>query len=115
MSLFTDTVTVYRRSGDTWARAAVLRGVQLRQRLERVNENGKSTYQTVTSLTIPAGIEHAVTADGDTALIRGEGPEVSADMTIRRIRAENTSFCIVNAVTDNTHRDHLPHWKVIAT
>ena len=115
MSLFTDTVTVYNRTGDTWARAGVLYGVQLRQRIERVNENGKSTWQTVTSLTIPAGIEHTVTADGSTALIRGAGPAVSDDMPIRRIRAEHTSFCIVNAVTDNTHRDRLPHWKVIAT
>lgn len=115
MSLFTDTVTVYRRSGDIWARTGVLHGVQLRQRIERVNENGKSTCQTVTSLTIPAGIEHSITADGGTALILGAGPEVSADMPIKRIRAENTSFCIVNAVTDNTHRDRLPHWKVIAT
>ena len=115
MSIFTDTVTVYRCTGDRWARAAVLHGVQLRQRIERVNENGKSTCQTVTSLTIPAGIEHSVTADGSTALILGEGPEVSADMPIRRIRAEYASFCIVSAVTDNTHRDRLPHWKVIAT
>lgn len=115
MSIFTDTVTVYRCTGDTWARAAVLHGVQLRQRIERVNENGKSTCQTVTSLTIPAGIEHAITADGSTALILGEGPEVSAEMPIRRIRAEHASFCIVNAVIDNTHRDHLPHWRVIAT
>ena len=115
MSIFTDTVTVYRCTGDRWARAAVLHGVQLRQRIERVNENGKSTCQTVTSLTIPAGIEHSVTADGSTALILGEGPEVSAEMPIRRIRAEYASFCIVNAVTDNTHRDHLPHWRVIAT
>lgn len=115
MSLFTDTVTVYRRSGDIWARTGVLHGVQLRQRIERVNENGKSTWQTVTSLTIPAGIEHTVTADGSTALIRGAGPAVSDDMPIRRIRAEYASFCIVSAVTDNTHRDRLPHWKVIAT
>ena len=115
MSIFTDTVTVYNRTGDTWARAGVLHGVQLRQRIERVNENGKSTWQTVTSLTIPAGIEHAITADGSTALIRGAGPQLSDDMPIRRIRAEYASFCIVSAVTDNTHRDHLPHWRVIAT
>lgn len=115
MSLFTDTVTIYHRTGDTWARATVLTGVQLRQRIERVTESGKSTFQTVTSLTIPAGMKHGITADGSTALVLGKAPEVTDDMPIKRIRAENQSFCIVNAITDNTHRDRLPHWKVIAT
>lgn len=115
MSLFTDTVTVYRCQEDQWTRTAVLQGVQLRQRIERVNENGKSTFQTVTSLTIPAHIVHDITVDGSTALVPGVAPEVTVEMPIKRIRAEKKGFCIVNALADNTHRAHLPHWRVIAT
>ncbi len=115
MSLFNDTVTVYRCTNGTWMRAAVLHGVQLRQRIERTNDNGRSTFKTVTSLTIPAGIAHGITADGSTALVPGDAPEVTAEMPIKRIRAENPGFCIVNAMTDSTHRAHLPHWRVIAT
>lgn len=115
MSLFTDTVTVYQCTDDQWTRTAVLKGVQLRERIERVNDNGRSTFKTVTSLTIPADIAHAITADGSTALVPGTAPEVSADMPMKRIRAENPGFCIVNALADNTHRAHLPHWRVIAT
>lgn len=113
--IFTDTVTIYKRTNDVWARESVLHGVQLRQRIERVNNNGTSTFQTVTTLTIPASITHTITADGSTALVLGEAPAVSQQMPFKIIRANNPTFCIVHAIADNTHRDFLPHWKVTAT
>lgn len=109
--LFADTVTVYRKNGDQYTRH-VLKGVQWRQKIERLNDNGKIAIATVTSVTIPDGVEMAV-KPGD-VLVLGVGPELTDEYTIARLRADNTTYCTVKAVADNTRRPRLKHWKVTA-
>ena len=96
--LFADTVTVYSKNGDQYTRH-VLKGVQWRQKTERLNDNGKLSLVTV--------------KPGD-VLILGEGPELTESYTIARLKAENDTYCTVKGVADNTRRPQLKHWKVTA-
>ena len=109
--LFTDTVTVYRKEGERYIRH-VLAGVQWRQKTERLNDNGKLSLVTVTSVTIP-GEGAAPVKPGD-VLILGKGPEITEAYTIARLKAENETYCTVKGVADNTRRPRLKHWKVTA-
>lgn len=109
--LFSDTVTVYRKNGDQYTRH-VLKGVQWRQKIERLNDNGKLLLVTVTSVTIP-GEGTAPVKPGD-VLVLGEGPELTEVLTIARLKAENETYCTVKGVADNTRRPQLKHWKVTA-
>lgn len=109
--LFTDTVTVYRKNGEQYTRH-VLEGVQWRQKIERLNDNGKLALAAVTSVTIPEGVEMAV-KPGD-VLVLGAGPEITDEHTIADLRADNDTYCTVKAITDNTLRPRLKHWKVTA-
>lgn len=110
-SLFTDIVTVYHKIGDRFARQ-VISGVQWRQKIERLNDNGKLSLVTVTSVTIP-GEGTAPVKPGD-VLVLGEGPELTEALTIARLKAENETYCTVKGVADNTRRPQLKHWKVTA-
>ena len=118
--LFGDTVTLYRKNGDTYTRH-ILRGVQWRQKIERtINGNlssqGTMLFQTVTTATIPAttfAANKISPASGD-VLILGTGPEITIDYPIFRLREDYITYCTVRAVTDNTHRPRLKHWKVYA-
>jgi hypothetical protein len=109
--LFADTVTVYSKNGEQYIRH-VLRGVQWRQKTERLNDNGRIALATVTSVTIPKGIEMAV-KPGD-VLVLGVGPAITDEYTIAQLRADNTTYCTVKAVADNTLRPRLKHWRVTA-
>jgi hypothetical protein len=109
--LFTDTVTAYRREGDRYVRR-VLKDVQWRQKTERLNDNGRIALATVTSVTIPKGIEIAV-KPGD-VLVLGVGPAITDEYTIAQLRADKTTYCTVKAVADNTLRPKLKHWRVTA-
>lgn len=109
--LFSDTVTAYQKNGEQYTRH-VLKGVQWRQKTERLNDNGKLAIATVTSVTIPEGVKMAV-KPGD-VLVLGVGPEITDEYTIARLRAENTTYCTVKAIADNTLRPRLKHWKVTA-
>lgn len=110
-TLFADTVTVYRKNGDQYTRR-VLNGVQWRQKIERLNDNGKLSLVTVTSVTIP-GEGTAPVKPGD-VLVLGEGPELTDVLTIARLKTENETYCTVKGVADNTRRPRLKHWKVTA-
>lgn len=118
--LFGDAVTLYRRSGNAYIRH-ILRGVQWRQKAERVSRDALSTqgtfmFQTVTTVTIPSAISAGKTISpisGD-VLILGTGPEITGDYPISRLREDYITYCTVRAVTDNTHRPRLKHWKVVA-
>ncbi len=109
--LFSDTATVYRKNGEQYTRH-VLKGVQWRQKTERLNDNGKLSIATVTSVTIPEGVEMAV-KPGD-VLVLGIGPEITDKYTIAHLRAEDTTYCTVKSIADNTPRSRLKHWKVKA-
>lgn len=110
--LFGDMITVYRKkSGERYSRHVIV-GVQYRQKTERLNDNGKLSLVTVTSVTIP-GEGTAPVKPGD-VLILGEGPELTESYTIARLKAENDTYCTVKGVADNTRRPQLKHWKVTA-
>lgn len=110
--LFGDMITVYRKKiGERYSRHIIV-GVQYRQKTERLNDNGKLSLVTVTSVTIP-GEGTAPVKPGD-VLILGEGPELTESYTIARLKAENETYCTVKGVADNTRRPRLKHWKVTA-
>ena len=109
--LFADTITVYRKDGERYARHVIV-GVQWRQKTERLNDNGKLSLVTVTSVTIP-GEGTAPVKPGD-VLILGAGPELIESLTVARLKAENETYCTVKGVADNTRRPQLKHWKVTA-
>lgn len=109
--LFTDTVTAYRKDGEQYTRH-VLQGVQWRQKTERLNDNGKLSLVTVTSVTIPG--EGAVPVKPGDVLVLGEGPELTEAYTVARLKAENDTYCTAKGVADNTRRPQLKHWKVTA-
>ena len=109
--LFTDTVTLYRKNGDQYV-PEVLRGVQWRQKIERLNDGGKLIMVTVTTVTVPEQISAAI-SPGD-VMILGVGPKLSASYTIARLREDNPTYCTVRGVTDNRLRPQLRHRKVTA-
>lgn len=107
MSLFTDTMTAYHYDGSAWERT-VIRGVQWREKVERVDANGQRTLNRVVSVTIPFDV--SLTADGNTVLLPGEHPDIS---NIKEIRTQD-GYCTVKAISNNMLRARLKHWKVIA-
>lgn len=109
--LFSDTVTAYRREGDGYVRR-VLENVQWRQKTERLNDGGKLSLATVTSVTIPQATASDI-APGD-VMVLGTGPQITAEYSIARLRAEHTTYCTVKTVADNTLRPRLKHKKVTA-
>lgn len=109
--LFSDTVTVYRRDGDRYVRR-VLNGVQWRQKTERLNDGGKLAIATATSVTIPQEIDADI-VPGD-VMVLGTGPDITAEYSIARLRADHTTYCTVKTVADNTLRPRLKHRKVAA-
>lgn len=117
--LFADTVTLYQKTDDRYARH-VLSGVQWRQKLERYvfqrGQTGVFDVKAVTGITIPAAAMGRISvspSEGD-VFVLGIGPELTGEYTIAKLKAEFSSYCTVRAVTDNTLRPKLRHWKVVA-
>lgn len=109
--LFSDTVTVYHREGEHFVRH-VMRGVQWRQKVERINDNGKLSLATVTSVTVPAELE-MVMRMGD-VLVLGEADEFTQEYTIAQLKKDCPTYCTIKSIADNTRRARLKHWKVTA-
>ncbi len=109
--LFSDTVTVYHREGDLFTRY-VLCGVQWRQKTERLNDNGRLSTVTVTSVTVPEDVSMTVRA-GD-VLVLGEAAELTQEYGIAQMKKDYPTYCTVKSITDNTRRSRLKHWKVTA-
>ena len=110
-ALFSDAITVYHRDGDSFTRQ-VIEGVQWRQKVERLNDNGKLSLVTVTDVTIPASA--GVTVSVGDVMIRGQAPPLIGSYTIADLKKAYSTFCTVRTVTDNTCRPRLKHWKVTA-
>lgn len=111
MNIFTDVCTLFMRSADSWNRV-LLRGVHFRQRVEKVNDNGRLSLVTVTTVTVPARISTPI-APGD-VLILGNVQDIPEGGTIATLQRENDTFCTVKSVADNRNRAHLKHRKVVA-
>lgn len=117
--LFGDTVTLYRKirqdSRDSYTRHLLV-GVQFRQKIDRELNGGIASLRTVTSITIPQNIGAGLMPgpmQGD-VIVLGTGPEITAEYPITTLRREHPTYCTVQAVSDNTLRPHLRHWKVVA-
>lgn len=139
-SLFTDTITVYNRTmanrEPVWHRT-VIRGVQWTQKSRiSYDASGKNIYTTETSITIPVDADargkryaapkaYLATADpdalwtlnaesGEDVIVKGECPwNISDVYTLDNLNREYGYVSII-AVADNTSREHLKNWKVVA-
>lgn len=109
--LFSDTITLYRKSGDNYERV-VLNGVQWRQKIERANDGGKLVLTTVTSVTLPDGVGGDI-KPGD-VIVPGIAPDLTDDYSIAALRAEHDGYCTVQAIADNRNRPQLKHRRVTA-
>ena len=116
--LFTDTITVYRRSvtgrSEHWTRHT-LAGVQLTAKAVRSYADGRIVYTTETAITVPYG------GDAEQPLLVGDvvvpaaceteiGEAYSIDDLIR-----DTGAVTVRSVRDNTRRELLRTWKAVCT
>lgn len=117
--LFNDVVTLYHKENDIYTRY-VLSGVQWRQKVERFSYQrgsaGVFDLKTVTTVTVPFGTKFAdrfSPSEGD-VLVLGAGPELTAAFTVADLKKTNPTYCTVRAVSDNTLRPRLKHWKVYA-
>lgn len=139
-SPFTDTITIYNRTianrEPVWHRT-VVRGVQWTQKSRiSYDASGKNIHTTETSITIPVdadagGKQYAVpkaylaAADpdvlwtlnaesGEDVIIKGECPwNISDAYTLDDLNNEY-GYVSIQAVADNTNREHLKNWKVAA-
>lgn len=109
--LFNETVTAYHRDGAQYVRV-VLDGVQWRQKAERLNDNGKLTLVTTTSVTIPEGITSDL-SPGD-VFVYGAGPELTEEYTIASLKADYSTYCTIRTISDNRNRPRLRHRKATA-
>ena len=123
--LFTDTVTIYNRYGDTWKRT-VLEGVQWKEKYEHaIADNGALQVARYVSVTVPfrSGYVPAKNYQGDgftfglgnqDFIIYGDVPELitgSKSLSDLRKKCDVLTVC---AVADNTNRANLKHWRVTA-
>lgn len=140
-ALFGDTITLYNRfrgtdRQDHWQRT-VLHGVQVREKIEKtVSTDGKLLVTKSVSITIPVSADaggrhylepHAFSCsesrDGywtlDAArnldvVVSGEcADELTEDYTLDDLSRDH-GYVTIMAVTDNTPRPRLKHWRVVA-
>ena len=139
-SPFTDTITIYNRTianrEPVWHRT-VVRGVQWTQKSRiSYDVSGKNIYTTETSITIPVDADaggkqyaepkaYLAAADpdvlwtlnaesGEDVIIKGECPwNISDAYTLDDLNNEY-GYVSIRAVADNTNREHLKNWKVVA-
>ncbi len=124
--LFTDTVTLFNHYKEQWFKT-VLTGVQWKDKVTKtVDTSGKIVITPEVSLTVPARggyVEpRAFTGEGFTfgtgnmdVIVLGEvDEEITADFTITSLRKKYDRAATIYAVSDNTLRQQLKHWKVMA-
>lgn len=124
--LFTDTVTLFNHYKEQWFKT-VLTGVQWKDKVTKtVDTSGKIVITPEVSLTVPARGGYvgprAFTGEGFTfgtgnmdVIVLGEvDEEITADFTITSLRKKYDRAATIYAVSDNTLRQQLKHWKVMA-
>lgn len=123
--LFTDTVTIYNKCGDTWERT-VLEGVQWKEKHEQsIADNGTLQIARYVSVTVPfrSGYVPAKNYQGDgftfglgnqDFIIYGDVAEpITGSKSLSDLR-KNRDVLTICAVSDNTNRASLKHWRVTA-
>lgn len=124
--LFTDTVTLFNHYKGQWFKT-ILTGVQWKDKVTKtVDTDGKIVITQEVSLTVPARSGYvepkAFTGEGFTfgtgnldVIVLGEiDEEITADFTITSLRKKYDHAATIYAVSDNTLRQQLKHWKVMA-
>ena len=124
--LFTDTVTLFNHCKGQWFKT-VLTGVQWKDKVTKaVDTSGKIVVTPEVSLTVPGRDGYvepkAFTGEGFTfgtgnldVIVLGEvDDEITADFTITSLRKKYDRVATIYAVSDNTLRRQLKHWKVMA-
>ena len=124
-AIFTDTVTIYNHFNDKWYRT-VLDGVQWSEKTEKtVDADGVMHLAPSVSLTVPyrAGYvdRKAFTGQGftfgldnlDVVVLGVCDKEMTDSYTITNLQKDYRAATI-KSVKDNTLRQYLKHWKVVA-
>lgn len=124
--LFTDTVTLFNHCKGQWFKT-VLPGVQWKDKVSKtVDTSGKIVVMPEVSLTVPVRSGYvepkAFTGEGFTfgtgnldVIVLGEVDDaITADFTITGLRKKYDHVATIYAVSDNTLRQQLKHWKVMA-
>ncbi len=124
--LFTDTVTLFNHYKGQWLKT-VLPGVQWKDKVSKtVDTSGRIVVTQEVSLTVPVRSGYvepkAFTGKGFTfgtgnmdVIVLGKiDEEITADFTITSLRKKYDHVATIYAVSDNTLRQQLKHWKVMA-
>ena len=138
--LFTDDITIYNHytdsnGDDAWKRT-VISGVQWSgQTVKTVSSDGKLYVADTVNVTIPKDAPQAVYVQGKEwkALVDKTGywtlgtdnldvialgkldVELTGNVTITTLKKQHDNIVTVQTVSDNTNRDRLKTWKVVAT
>lgn len=111
--IFTDTITLYHHTDGTWERT-IIRGVQWKEKVERViGSDGVLKLSDYVSITIPfSGERYDIDAKGNLDfIVYGISEEDVSEDNFREVASRGVT---VKSVSDNTRRDYLKHWKVVA-
>ena len=124
--LFTDTVTLFNHYKGQWFKT-VLPAVQWKDKVTKtVDTSGRIVATPEVSLTVPERAGYiepkAFTGTGFTfgtgnldVIVLGKiDEEITADFTITGLRKKYDHVATIYAVSDNTLRQQLKHWKVMA-
>lgn len=124
--LFTDTVTLFNHYKGQWFKT-VLPAVQWKDKVTKtVDTSGRIVATPEVSLTVPERAGYiepkAFTGTGftfgtgnlDVIVLRKIDEEITADFTITSLRKKYGHVATIYAVSDNTLRPQMKHWKVMA-
>lgn len=125
-AIFTDTVTIYNHYKDKWFRT-VLEGVQWKDKVTKsIDAEGKMHIVPEVSLTVPIrngyvepeqyqGKDFTFGLDNLDIVVLGKcTKEITEEYTITKLRKEFDNTATICAVSDNTMRRFLKHWRVMA-
>lgn len=124
-AIFTDTVTIYNHLNDKWYRT-VLEGVQWSEKTEKtIDSNGVMHLTPSISVTVPyrtgyvdhreyTGIGFTFGLDNLDIIVLGAcDKEITDSYTITNLQKDFRA-ATVKSLKDNTLRQFLKHWRVIA-
>ena len=105
-----DTATVYHHDGAAWQRR-VLQGVYWVQENILHADGGMQGMKKAVRMRVPKMEDGSAPAQPGDILMKGEGPVIGAGYGMAQLRREQ-DCCVVKAVSDNTGRAHLAHWRI---
>lgn len=118
MALFTDTVTIYKKSGSTWTRT-VVPGVQWSDVTDKSLMTGRLTTSKSATITFPEevlGLIDLSTFCEEDAIFYGEitgTPTSTSGSRLSDFLKAHKKSGIIRSVNDNSNRDFLKNIKVV--